>query len=200
MRKFGRKKQRSERNIADDGSEKIVEIVRDTAREQSKLFQGLGFASLRFAALPFGDVAKNEDDARDFVFVVTNRRGSLLNDTRVPLISATGSCRMGHVVAQAVASRMGRALLELGGNNGIIVMGDANPDLVLRAVLFGAVGTAGQRCTTTRRLFLQRCFRVGRCSHGDDVLELAHVSRAFGLSQPYIRSMTRVTSRTMAVV
>jgi aldehyde dehydrogenase (NAD+) len=55
-----------------------------------------------------------------------------------------------------VARRLGRAILELGGNNGIIVMDDANPDLVLRAVLFGAVGTAGQRCTTTRRLFLQR--------------------------------------------
>ena len=55
-----------------------------------------------------------------------------------------------------MAQRLGRTILELGGNNGIIVMDDANPDLVLRAVLFGAVGTAGQRCTTTRRLFLQR--------------------------------------------
>ena len=80
MRKFGRKKQRSERNIADDRGKKIVEIVRDTAREQSKLFQCLGFAALRFAALPFGDVTKNEDDARYFVFVVTNRRGDLLDD------------------------------------------------------------------------------------------------------------------------
>ena len=57
---------------------------------------------------------------------------------------------------KSVARRLGRSILELGGNNGIIVMDDANPDLVLRAVLFGAVGTAGQRCTTTRRLFLQR--------------------------------------------
>ena len=55
-----------------------------------------------------------------------------------------------------VADRLGRTLLELGGNNGIIVMDDADLDLALRAVLFGAVGTAGQRCTTTRRLFLQR--------------------------------------------
>ncbi len=80
----------------------------------------------------------------------------LLQDTRVPLISATGSCRMGHVVAKEVAARLGRTLLELGGNNGIIVMNDADPELVVRAVLFGAVGTAGQRCTSTRRLFLQR--------------------------------------------
>ena len=85
--------------------------------------------------------------------VVGNR---LLHDRRVPLISATGSCRMGHVVAQAVSARMGRALLELGGNNGVIVMNDADPELVVRAVLFGAVGTAGQRCTSIRRLFLQR--------------------------------------------
>jgi aldehyde dehydrogenase (NAD+) len=59
-------------------------------------------------------------------------------------------------VAQTVAGRLGRSLLELGGNNGIIVMDDADFELVLRAVLFGAVGTAGQRCTTTRRLFLQK--------------------------------------------
>jgi len=80
----------------------------------------------------------------------------MIRDARVPLISATGSCRMGHIVAKAVAERMGRALLELGGNNAIIVMADADPELVTRAVLFGAVGTAGQRCTSTRRLFLQR--------------------------------------------
>jgi aldehyde dehydrogenase (NAD+) len=80
----------------------------------------------------------------------------LLEDTRIPLISATGSCRMGHIVAGEVAKRLGRTLLELGGNNGVIVMDDADPELVVRAVLFGAVGTAGQRCTSIRRLFLQK--------------------------------------------
>jgi aldehyde dehydrogenase (NAD+) len=80
----------------------------------------------------------------------------LIRDRRVPLISATGSTRMGRHVAQVVSARLGRSLLELGGNNGIIVMDDADPDLVVRAVLFGAVGTAGQRCTSTRRLFLQK--------------------------------------------
>jgi aldehyde dehydrogenase (NAD+) len=80
----------------------------------------------------------------------------LIQDPRVPLISFTGSTEVGRHVAETVARRLGRSILELGGNNGIIVMDDANPDLVLRAVLFGAVGTAGQRCTTTRRLFLQR--------------------------------------------
>jgi aldehyde dehydrogenase (NAD+) len=80
----------------------------------------------------------------------------LLADRRVPLISATGSCRTGRIVAETVGRRFGRTLLELGGNNGVIVMNDANLDLALRAVLFGAVGTAGQRCTTIRRLFLQK--------------------------------------------
>lgn len=80
----------------------------------------------------------------------------LIQDRRVPLISATGSVRMGRHVAQVVAGRLGRSLLELGGNNGVIVMDDADPDLVVRAVLFGAVGTAGQRCTSIRRLFLQK--------------------------------------------
>jgi len=80
----------------------------------------------------------------------------LLHDRRLPLISATGSCRMGHIVAEAVAARLGRTLLELGGNNGVIAMDDVDPDLVVRAILFGAVGTAGQRCTSIRRVFLQK--------------------------------------------
>ncbi len=81
---------------------------------------------------------------------------AMIRDRRIPLISFTGSTEVGRHVAEVIASRLGRSILELGGNNGIIVMEDANPDLVLRAVLFGAIGTAGQRCTTTRRLFLQR--------------------------------------------
>jgi aldehyde dehydrogenase (NAD+) len=77
-------------------------------------------------------------------------------DTRVPLVSATGSCNMGRIVGPAVASRMGRTILELGGNNAVIVMDDADLDLATRAVLFAAVGTAGQRCTTLRRLLVHR--------------------------------------------
>lgn len=80
----------------------------------------------------------------------------MVADKRLPIISATGSCRMGKEVAPVVAARMGRSILELGGNNALIVMNDADLDLSLRAVVFGAVGTAGQRCTTTRRLLLQR--------------------------------------------
>jgi len=81
---------------------------------------------------------------------------SLIEDRRVPLVSFTGSTQAGRHVAEVVARRLGRTILELGGNNAIIVMNDANLDLALRAVVFGSVGTAGQRCTTTRRLFLQR--------------------------------------------
>jgi aldehyde dehydrogenase (NAD+) len=81
---------------------------------------------------------------------------AMANDRRIPLVSATGSCGMGRSVGEAVARRLGRSLLELGGNNAIIVLDDARLDLALRAVLFGAVGTAGQRCTSTRRVLLQK--------------------------------------------
>ena len=80
----------------------------------------------------------------------------MINDKRLPLISATGSCRMGRRIGAAVAQRLGRSLLELGGNNAIIVDESADLDMTIRGVLFGAVGTAGQRCTSTRRLMLQR--------------------------------------------
>jgi aldehyde dehydrogenase (NAD+) len=76
------------------------------------------------------------------------------NDTRIPLLSATGSTRMGKAVATAVAGRLGRSLLELGGNNAIIISKDADIDMSLIGCVFGAVGTAGQRCTTTRRLII----------------------------------------------
>jgi aldehyde dehydrogenase (NAD+) len=81
--------------------------------------------------------------------------GELLSkDTRIPLVSATGSTRMGKKVAVAVGERLGRSLLELGGNNAIILTPDANMKMAVTAILFGAVGTAGQRCTTTRRLII----------------------------------------------
>ena len=80
----------------------------------------------------------------------------LINDRRIPLISATGSTRMGVRIGEVVGKRLGKALLELGGNNALAIMDDANLDLALRAVLFGAVGTAGQRCTTTRRVLLHK--------------------------------------------
>jgi aldehyde dehydrogenase (NAD+) len=95
------------------------------------------------------------------IFTIVVGKGStigerLINDNRIPLISSTGSTAMGRRVAEAAAKRLARTILELGGNNAIIVADDANLDLAVRAILFGAVGTAGQRCTTTRRIIAQR--------------------------------------------
>ena len=78
----------------------------------------------------------------------------MTTDGRVPLVSATGSIRMGRIVGKTVAERLGKTILELGGNNAVIVAADADMEMVLRAVVFGAVGTAGQRCTSTRRLII----------------------------------------------
>ena len=98
----------------------------------------------------------------------------LLNDTRVPLVSFTGSVAMGRHVSEAVARRLGHTILELGGNNAIIVAEDADLALATRAILFGAVGTAGQRCTTTRRI-------------------IAHKSIAADLTQRLKRAYEQVT-------
>jgi aldehyde dehydrogenase (NAD+) len=78
----------------------------------------------------------------------------LASDARIPVVSATGSSRMGRALAPKVAERFGRAILELGGNNGMIVAPSADLDLALRAIVFSAVGTCGQRCTTLRRLIV----------------------------------------------
>jgi aldehyde dehydrogenase (NAD+) len=102
------------------------------------------------------------------IFTLTAGKGSvigerMLNDARLPLVSFTGSTPVGRRVAQAVAGRFGRSLLELGGNNAIVVAADADLDLAVRAVLFGAVGTAGQRCTSTRRLIVHRAVVDALC-------------------------------------
>ncbi len=93
-----------------------------------------------------------------FSLVITDRidlAETMVRDGRLPLISFTGSVPVGRQIAQAVGARLGRTLLELSGNNAVIVDETADLDLAIRAILFGAVGTAGQRCTTTRRLFVQ---------------------------------------------
>ena len=111
----------------------------------------------------------SKDHGLDGVFNVVIGTGRdvgerMINDVRLPLISFTGSVRVGRHIAETVARRLGRTILELGGNNGIIVAKDANLDLAVRAILFGAVGTAGQRCTTTRRIIV----------HQDIAEELTH--------------------------
>jgi aldehyde dehydrogenase (NAD+) len=95
------------------------------------------------------------------IFNLVIGRGStigekLINDKRIPLVSATGSCEMGYRIGRVVGERLGRTILELGGNNAIIVDDTADLEMAVRAVLFGAVGTAGQRCTSTRRVFLHK--------------------------------------------
>lgn len=104
------------------------------------------------------------NDVNPALFSLAIGRGSdvgerLLADRRIRLVSATGSCRMGHRVARVVGERLGRTILELGGNNAIIVTPHADLDLATRAILFGAVGTAGQRCTTTRRIIVHESIR-----------------------------------------
>jgi aldehyde dehydrogenase (NAD+) len=105
-----------------------------------------------------------ENDIDPAVFSLVVGKGStvgdrLLHDTRIPLVSATGSCQVGRRVAEVVGKRLARTILELGGNNAIIVTPHANMDLVLPAILFGAVGTAGQRCTSTRRIIAHASIR-----------------------------------------
>ena len=109
----------------------------------------------------------------------------LANDERIPLVSATGSTRMGKAVGAAVGQRLGRSLLELGGNNAIIISDKADLDIAMHASLFGAVGTAGQRCTSTRRLIIHESVFVaftqklvnayGQLRIGDPLDENNHV-------------------------
>ncbi len=115
------------------------------------------FTALACTAVARAVLAKHGlQDALQTVIVDDAVAASLVDDRRFPLVSATGSTRMGRSVAQKVAARFGRALLELGGNNAVVVLDDADLDLAVRAVVFGAVGTAGQRCTSTRRVLLQK--------------------------------------------
>ena len=125
-------------------------------------------ALLEKAIEEFGD-----DAPADLSQVVVGGRESgevLTDDTRIPLISATGSTRMGREIAPRVASRFGRSILELGGNNAMILAPSADLDMAVRAILFSAVGTAGQRCTTLRRLIVHESVR-------DDVL--ARIKKAY---------------------
>ena len=102
----------------------------------------------------------------------------MANDPRVPLVSFTGSCATGSRLYQTVAKRYGRAILELGGNNGIVVAPSADLDLATRAIVFGAAGTAGQRCTTTRRILVHE-------SIADDLTQrLVRAYRTLPLGDP----------------
>ena len=116
---------------------------------------------LRRAADRFGDVPHG---LFELVLGGADRAVQLAEDERIPLVSATGSTAMGKAIAPRISARLGRSLLELGGNNAAIVAPSADLDLVVRAVLFAAVGTAGQRCTSLRRLIVHE-------SVADDLVE-----------------------------
>lgn len=103
------------------------------------------------------EVLKENDLPEGIFGLITGGREAgewLTSDERIPLISATGSIRMGKEVAKVVGGRLGKTILELGGNNAIIISKEADLEMTIRAVVFGAVGTAGQRCTSTRRLII----------------------------------------------
>ena len=116
------------------------------------------------ACIKIAEQVCRDNDVDPAMFALAVGKGStvgdrLLHDKRVPLVSATGSCQMGYRVAEVVGKRLGRTILELGGNNAIIVTPHANLDLALPAILFGAVGTAGQRCTSTRRIIVHESIK-----------------------------------------
>ena len=107
-----------------------------------------------------------------------DRARQLAADPRLPLVSATGSTAMGKALSPLIAARLGRSLLELGGNNGMVVAPSADLDLAVRAVVFSAVGTAGQRCTSLRRLIVHESIADELCGR----LERAYATRARGRS------------------
>ncbi|WP_417607445.1 aldehyde dehydrogenase family protein [Oceanimonas baumannii] len=118
-------------------------------------------ALLEKAITEFGDDAP---EGLSQVIIGDRKAGErLVDDSRIPLVSATGSTRMGREIAPKVATRFGRSILELGGNNAMILAPSADIDMAIRAILFSAVGTAGQRCTTLRRLIVHESIH-------DDVL------------------------------
>jgi aldehyde dehydrogenase (NAD+) len=116
------------------------------------------------ACTKIAEQVARENDVDPAIFSLVVGKGStvgdrLLHDTRIPLVSATGSCTMGYRVGSVVGKRLGRTILELGGNNAVIVTPSANMDMAIRTILFGAVGTAGQRCTSTRRIIVHESKR-----------------------------------------
>ena len=136
----------------------------------------------------------------------------MTQDSRIPLVSATGSTRMGKAVAQTVAARLGKSLLELGGNNAIIITPSADMDLVLTGALFGAVGTCGQRCTSTRRLIVHEsryeevrdklAAAYGQLKIGDPLDEANHVGPLIdaGSVETYLKAIEGIKAEGGSMV
>ena len=134
----------------------------------------------------------NDVDPAIFSLVIGGGRSigeRMLGDRRLPLVSATGSCRMGYRVAEVVGKRLGRTILELGGNNAIIVTPSADLDLALPGILFGSVGTAGQRCTSTRRIIVHASVRdelIGRLTRAYADVQIGDPTRESTLMGPLV--------------
>ena len=143
--------------------------------ERTPLTAIAAMALLERAAERFGGVP---DGLCELVIGGADRAEQLADDPRLPLVSATGSTQMGKALAPRVAARLGRSLLELGGNNAAVVAPSADLDLVVRGVLFAAVGTAGQRCTSLRRLIVHESVA------GDLVARLAAAYRSVPIGDP----------------
>ncbi len=126
--------------------------------EKSPLTAMASIAALNRALERFGDAPEG---LVQLVIGGAEIGDALVSSPRVPLVSATGSTRMGRIVAPKVAERFGRSILELGGNNAMIVAPSADLDMAVRAIVFSAVGTAGQRCTSLRRLIVHEDLRTG---------------------------------------
>jgi aldehyde dehydrogenase (NAD+) len=143
--------------------------------ERTPLTAVATLALFRRAAERFGEVP---DGLVELVIGGADRAVQLADDARIPLVSATGSTLMGKAIAPRIAARLGRSLLELGGNNAAIVAPSADLDLVVRGILFAAVGTAGQRCTSLRRLIVHE-------SVADELVErLAAAYRSVTIGDP----------------
>lgn len=126
---------------------KPSEITPLTALAAQKIFYN--------ACLEYKHIYKNADKLSEVIISDKELGDVMVRDGKIALISATGSCAMGKAIAPILAKRFAKSIFELGGNNAVIVSDKANLQLALDAIVFGAVGTAGQRCTTTRRVFIQ---------------------------------------------
>jgi aldehyde dehydrogenase (NAD+) len=137
---------------------------------------------------------------------------SILDDKRIPLVSFTGSVSAGRITAQRVGQRLGKTILELGGNNGIIVTEFADLKLAIPAIVFGAVGTSGQRCTTTRRLFIHEsvynevkdhlCRAYASLKIGNPLLEANHMGPLIDKNavKDYLKAIKTITKQGGTII
>ena len=136
------------RSRSADGQTIVALLPPNSNKDLPNLFATLGANALPISQLPVAEKSAIPSSSASSIAI------ELAEDEGIALFSATGSCDMGKALAPKVAKRLGRSLLELGGNNATIVCPSADLDLTIKGITFSAAGTAGQRCTTLRRLFV----------------------------------------------